>query len=126
MFRFRPAQRLLEANAFSAVFAHRRVLRSDPFELYYRPGAGPRARLGLVISKRHAKRAVHRNLVKRLAREVFRQCAASAFATDIVLRLGRPLAKTKLTGSVVKEQRAQWRAQLEQLFARVPHSGGAS
>jgi ribonuclease P protein component len=124
MFRFRPAQRLLEAKAFSAVFAHRRVLRSDPFELYYRPSAGAAPRLGLVIPKRHAKLAVQRNLVKRLARESFRHCADSLTAMDFILRLYRPLR----AGSVPqgKAQTRLWRIQMDRLFARLARDASSS
>lgn len=127
-FRFRPADRLLLGKDFTAVFANRRVLRSGPFELYYRPLTGSTgletsdmpansARLGLVVPKRNAKRAVHRNLVKRLAREAFRHVCAQLPPYDLVLRLGKPLnAKTAEMDSV----RKQCRAQIDELLQRLP------
>jgi ribonuclease P protein component len=137
-FRFRPASRLLIGKDYAAVFANRRVLRSGPFELYYRPltasaaPAGPEApampelstahqtaRLGLVMPKRNAKRAVHRNLVKRLAREAFRHVCSQLPPCDLVLRIGRPLnAKT----AEIDVQRKQWRVQIDELLLRVPRA----
>lgn len=135
-FRFRPASRLLSGKEYTAVFANRRVLRGGPFELYYRPltslvvPAGPEtpampasntahctARLGLVVPKRNAKRAVHRNVVKRLAREAFRHVCSQLPAYDLVLRLGRPLnAKTES----LERQRKEWRMQIDELLKRLP------
>lgn len=77
------------------------------------------ARLGLVVPKRNAKRAVHRNLVKRLAREAFRHVCNQLPAYDLVLRLGKPLnAKTE---SLV-HQRREWRVQIDELLQRLPRT----
>jgi ribonuclease P protein component len=135
-FRFRPASRLLSGKEYTAVFANRRVLRSGPFELYYRPltslavPAVPEipamsasstdcrtARLGLVVPKRNAKRAVHRNLVKRLAREAFRHVCNQLPAHDLVLRLGKPLNARVAT---LDNQRKEWRVQIDELLRRLP------
>ena len=137
-FRFRPASRLLNGKEYTAVFASRRVLRGGPFELYYRPltssanAAGPEtpampassavhsaARLGLVVPKRNAKRAVHRNLVKRLAREAFRHVCSQLPAYDLVFRLGKPLnART----DTLEQQRREWRRQIDELLQRLPRT----
>lgn len=47
------------------------------------------ARLGLVVPKRLARRAVMRNLMKRIIRESFRQQLANLPAMDLVLKLSR-------------------------------------
>ena len=47
--------------------------------------------LGLVVSKRFAKHAVRRNLIKRLAREHFRQNAGQLSAGLWVVRLNRSI-----------------------------------
>jgi ribonuclease P protein component len=54
--------------------------------VYARP-TGNEARLGLVIGKKFAPRAVTRNLVKRLAREAFRLRRAEFGGWDVLLRL---------------------------------------
>jgi ribonuclease P protein component len=46
------------------------------FSVLARPSGGSRARLGLTVSRRVAKRAVDRNKIKRIARESFRHQAA--------------------------------------------------
>lgn len=120
---FPRSARLLRSEQFSAVFAQRRVFRSTNFALHSCPRL-PRepevfsptgsARLGLVISKRHSKKSVSRNLVKRLARESFR-CLRSRLPTvDIVLRLQNRLNK-KLTLS----DRKKLRQEISFLFYRL-------
>jgi ribonuclease P protein component len=129
-FRFRPASRLLNGKEYTAVFANRRVLRGGPFELYYRPISEVSAmsalkadttsvhpRLGLVMPKRNAKRAVHRNLIKRLVREAFRHVCGQLPPYDLVLRLGRPLNAQTIS---LDRQRKEWRTQIDALFLRLP------
>lgn len=52
-----------------------------------RTGVDTGARLGLVVGKKLVKHAVRRNLIKRLARECFRQKHAQLGRYDVVLRL---------------------------------------
>jgi ribonuclease P protein component len=52
-------------------------------------GAPSTARLGLTVGKRLARRAVDRNLVKRVIREAFRHAEPPALAISV--RLRRPL-----------------------------------
>jgi len=47
------------------------------------------ARLGLAIAKKHIKRAVGRNRIKRLIRESFRQSQGQLAGLDIVVLLRR-------------------------------------
>jgi ribonuclease P protein component len=45
------------------------------------------ARLGMAISRRHARRAVERSRIKRLVRETFRQHRATLPPVDVVVML---------------------------------------
>ncbi len=65
--------------------------------LYVRPNSLGHARLGVVVAKRFAQRAVTRNLVKRLARELFRR--AELGAVDCIVRLGKPLVGREQSAS---------------------------
>ncbi len=51
------------------------------------PTARHEARLGIVVGKKFAPRAAERNLVKRMARELFRGQQAQLAGRDILLRL---------------------------------------
>lgn len=65
--------------------------------LYVRPNSLGHARLGIVVAKRFAPRAVTRNLVKRLARELFRKAELGAF--DCIVRLSKPLVGRQQSAS---------------------------
>ncbi len=81
------AARLTKTDEFSSVFALRPVRRSRHFVLYVRANGHPQARLGVVIGKKFAKRAVERNLIKRQCRELFRLRQPSLGGRDVLIRL---------------------------------------
>lgn len=60
--------------------------------MHYRPNIRDTARLGIVVAKKLARRAVDRNLVKRIVREGFRLSRGQLPRLDLVIRLNRPLA----------------------------------
>jgi ribonuclease P protein component len=72
-FDFSRQRRLLTAGDYRRVFEKAQFKVSDQHLLILaRPGQTPQSRLGLVIAKKHLKRAVDRNRVKRILRESFR------------------------------------------------------
>ncbi|MBV2265239.1 MAG: ribonuclease P protein component [Thauera sp.] len=111
---FGKTRRLREAREFNAVFEQRRVLRGECFHLHYRPNGGDSARLGLVIAKKLAKRSVWRNAIKRVGREAFRLMRSRLPATDLIVRLAKPV------GAVDDAAKRQWRAEIDGLLARLP------
>jgi len=82
-------RRIVKTDEFSSVFRLRPVQRSAHFVLYVRPNALPHARLGVVAAKRFAPRAVTRNTIKRVTRELFRQAALPSI--DCIVRLSKPV-----------------------------------
>lgn len=107
---FRPLYRLRKTDEYSSVFAFRRAIKGRYFMLHYRPAdSGPR--LGLVMAKKLAKRAVLRNLLKRLAREHFRHVRANLPAYDVVLRLSAP---------PLRASRAELHEDIVNLLQRLP------
>ena len=107
--------RLLQAAEFSAVISARRSVRGESFDLLYKPNGGKGPRLGLVVAKKFARRAVMRNLLKRLARESFRLAVPGLPALDLVLRL-----KKSVPGPVGRAGRQQFRVEMDGLLARLP------
>lgn len=93
---FPRTYRLTKTDDYSSVFGFRKAIKSRHFLLHYRLRAADEAqhaRLGLIIAKRFLKRAVDRNLVRRLTRESFRLLRPQLPARDLVLRLAsRPEA----------------------------------
>jgi ribonuclease P protein component len=84
---FRDKHRLRKTDEFSSVFAFRRVIRGNHFDLLYRPNTLATARLGLVVAKKFVHSAVKRNLVKRVVRESFRLARMGLQHHDIVVRV---------------------------------------
>ncbi len=83
---FGRSKRMLSAADYSRVFdsasaraSHRHVL------LLASPNNGDASRLGLVIAKKHVRKATMRNQVKRIAREVFRCQAADSLPIDVIV-----------------------------------------
>jgi ribonuclease P protein component len=88
-FGFDKSQRLLTPADYKQVFDQASIKVSNAEILILAiPNNLGKPRLGLVIAKKHAKRAVARNRIKRQARESFRLLHASLGGIDIVL-LGR-------------------------------------
>lgn len=72
-FLFSKNQRLLNSENFSTVFNDAPLKASHThFLILARKNSQSQPRLGLVIAKKHVRRAADRNLIKRIARESFR------------------------------------------------------
>ena len=82
--------------------------------LYTRPNGLPHARLGVVAAKRFAPRAVTRNTIKRVTRELFRTSQLQPF--DCIVRLSRPV-NGKDGPATTRALKAELRAELTRLFA---------
>jgi len=109
------AVRLHKPAEYAAALKGRRIARGQWLSVhvaYPTPAADPaaqppapsvpHARLGLVIAKRMAKRAVTRNAIKRVLREAFRHLRHILPPHSFVFRLVNPVAPTSLT--VLKKQ----------------------
>jgi ribonuclease P protein component len=82
-------RRIVKTDEFSSVFRLRPVQRTAHFVLYVRENQLPHARLGVVAAKRFAPRAVTRNTIKRVTRELFRQSVLPSI--DCIVRLSKPV-----------------------------------
>ena len=86
---FARVRRIVKTDEFSSVFRLRPAQKSAHFVLYTRPNTLPHARLGVVAAKRFAPRAVTRNTIKRVTRELFR--INELQSVDCIVRLARPV-----------------------------------
>lgn len=127
----------LNAADFERALAARPCARSEHFVLHHaRPPEQPLAvelstpgvssagapvddgpRLGLVMPKRHAKRAVTRNLIKRQGRAVFALHRARLNAGDWLLRLHSPYSAARFPSAASEALRRCVRGELQGLFA---------
>ena len=106
-------RRIVKTDEFSSVFRLRPVQRSAHFVLYARRNQLEHARLGIVAAKRYAPRAVTRNTIKRVARELFRQSALPAI--DCIVRLSKPV-NSKTGPATNARLKSQLRSELAQLL----------
>lgn len=88
---FRDAYRLRKTDEYSSVFAFKRAIKGRYLIVHFRPNGGDTARLGVVVAKKLARRAVERNRIKRVVREGFRLQRGTLPALDMIVRLHRPL-----------------------------------
>jgi ribonuclease P protein component len=91
---FRDVYRLRKTDEYSSVFAFRRVLKGRLLTIHYRPNLSDTARLGVVVAKKLARRAVDRNLVKRVSRETFRLARKDLPSIDMIVRLSAPIGSS--------------------------------
>ena len=106
-------RRIVKTDEFSSVFRLRPVQRTAHFVLYIRDNQLSHARLGVVAAKRFAPRAVTRNTIKRVTRELFRQ--ASLPTIDCIVRLSKPV-NSKSGPATSATLKAQLRSELTRLF----------
>jgi ribonuclease P protein component len=106
-------RRIVKTDDFSSVFRLRPVQRTAHFVLYARSNELNRARLGIVAAKRFAPRAVTRNTIKRVSREVFRQMNLPAI--DCIVRLSKPV-NTKRDAATTARLKVELRAELTALL----------
>jgi ribonuclease P protein component len=111
---FARDRRIVKTDEFSSVFRLRPVQRSAHFVLYTRTNQLAHARLGVVVAKRLAPRAVTRNTIKRVTRELFRQTALPA--VDCVVRLSKSV-NTKTGPATTASLKTELRVELTRLFA---------
>jgi ribonuclease P protein component len=80
-------KKLRKTDEFSSVFRFKCLRRGIYMDLYARPSGLAYPRLGLVVPKKVLARAVDRNRVKRILREVFRLMQAEISGLDVIIRL---------------------------------------
>ena len=115
---FTRDRRIVKTDEFSSVFRLRPAQRTAHFVLYTRLTQLPQARLGIVVAKRFAPRAVTRNTIKRVTRELFR--LATLPAVDCIVRLTCAV-NSKAGPATTANLKKELRTELMRLFA--PLSG---
>ncbi|MBI3283549.1 MAG: ribonuclease P protein component [Burkholderiales bacterium] len=111
---FARVRRIVKTDEFSSVFRLRPAQKTAHFVLYTRPNELPHGRLGVVVAKRFAPRAVTRNTIKRMTREIFRQSAL--LSMDCIVRLSRPVNSKDGPATTARLKR-ELRAEILRLFA---------
>lgn len=110
-FGFSDLQKLTKTDDFSSVFNFRRRISGEYLAVHYRPNALGTPRLGLVVGKKTARRAVDRNFMRRVLREMFRHEQQGMTGWDLVIRVQKPFSR---------EDRTAIRAEFQQLLQKLP------
>ncbi|MFZ6645446.1 ribonuclease P protein component [Undibacterium sp. TJN25] len=111
---FARVRRIVKTDEFSSVFRLRPVQKTPHFVLYARPNTLTHARLGVVAAKRFAPRAVTRNTIKRVTREIFRRSAL--INVDCIVRLSKPV-NSKAGPATTAQLKRELRGEIVRLFA---------
>lgn len=108
--RFTKKAKLIKTDEFSSVFNFRKRISAKFLALHYQPNQIGRARLGLVVGKKVAKRAVDRNYMRRVLREFFRIQQHEINHVDLVIRVQKKFDK---------EDFIQIKQEFDSLIARI-------
>jgi ribonuclease P protein component len=85
--------KLRKTDEFSSVFSFRRRYHGKFLVVHYMPNTLGFPRIGIVVSKKTARRAVARNYMKRVVRELFRISRFSVSGLDMVVRINKCFSK---------------------------------
>jgi ribonuclease P protein component len=85
MSKFSRSYRLVSKEDFNFVFTQPLKVTRKNLVALYRPNQQEHARLGVIISKRYAKRAVGRNQIRRFVRESFRKLQEPLKGFDVII-----------------------------------------
>ena len=83
---FGPDRRLSRSEDFERLMKQGTRRSAGGFVFFYERKAEGPARLGILISRRHAARATDRNRIKRCLREAFRQAHPGLSPMDLLIR----------------------------------------
>ncbi len=78
--------RITKTDEFSSVFSFRKRVSGQFLAIHYQFNQSGRARLGLVVAKKVARKSVDRNYMRRTLRELFRKQQIRIAALDLVIR----------------------------------------
>ncbi len=85
-FGFPGRYKLKKTDEFSSVFNFRKRISGIVLAFHYMPNTLGYPRIGLVVGKKTARRAVQRNYMKRVLRDLFRLERPALGSVDILVR----------------------------------------
>lgn len=103
---FPRESRLLNGKEFGRVFDKAQAFGAKGYTVLVRENQRSGARLGLVVGKKKLKRAVDRNLFKRLVRESFRRHRHQLPDLDIIV-IAKPLPRHRIN-SITADLTRHW------------------
>ncbi|MEO1956601.1 MAG: ribonuclease P protein component [Methylophilaceae bacterium] len=101
-----------KTDEFSSVFSFRRRLSTGNLVVHYKPNKEAAVRVGFVVAKKVAKRAVDRNYMRRVLRALCREELHVLTGVDVVIQAKNPFGNHQFL--LVKQE-------LVMLFDKVRH-----
>lgn len=101
-----------KADDFSSVFGFRGRYFSEHLIVHYKPNQKTQRRVGFVVAKKIAKRAVDRNYMRRVLRELCRHEPALLDGADVVVQVKKPFRNQRFL--ILKQE-------LNTLFVKIQH-----
>jgi ribonuclease P protein component len=105
--------KLLKTDEFSSVFSFRRRIFGESLAMYFMPNSLGYPRLGIVVSKKTARRAVARNYMRRVLREWFRLNREKMCGLDVVVKVQKAFVRDDFMLTQEELQRFMIRLQRE-------------
>jgi len=113
---FPSRYKLLKTDDFSSVFSFRQRIFGDTLTMLVMPNERDYPRLGIVVSKKTARRAVARNYMRRVVREWFRHHREQVLGHDLVIRVNKPFGRADF--DQVQAELARLLEKLKQRYGR--------
>jgi ribonuclease P protein component len=117
---FNSRYKIKKTDEFSSVFNFRKRISGDHISMHYMPNGLDYSRIGLIVGKKTARRAVQRNYMKRVLRELFRQHRHLLNGIDILMRVQKPFVRIDH-----ERIRIEFLGLLDRLRKRTHRPGGA-
>ena len=113
---FRRYERIGRKKDFERILSARQVIRSRLFDLFFTYGNGPFRQIGMIVSRKTARKSTERTKIKRRFREIFRKNKETLPAgIQLVLRVKAPASQCtyaelqaqflKLVGRIKQKER---------------------
>ncbi|WP_370848410.1 ribonuclease P protein component [Novimethylophilus kurashikiensis] len=115
-----------KTDEFSSVFSFKQRIYGNWLAAHYKPNGLEHPRIGIVVSKKVARRAVARNYMRRVLREWFRHNQATLIAVDIVIRLNKPFLKSDFSTVQAELTRISKRLRLKLLDVSGTNGNGTA
>ncbi len=93
VYQFKRSHRLLKPEQFKPIFQSGKRLKRNGFTFIVKENGLDHPRLGLTIAKRHVRRAIDRNFLKRRIRESFRLTQNQLGGVDIIVMVNHSVTQ---------------------------------
>ena len=108
--------KLRKTDEFSSVFSFRKSFSRQFLVVHYKPNSEISTRIGFVVAKKIAKRAVDRNYMRRVLRELCRQELNTLYGVDLVIQVQKSFKNADF--STIKDEHADLFAKIHKKIAK--------